>query len=264
MFAFSLHSPSLPEIWSRPCAPWPSRRAAAAPGRALEGSGPNGGLRRGSTVVVQAQPGLGGLSLALSLAHRGEYARSLGRGCGRRRPGRRGDRRLGVDLRRVLFVPRPRGAWAESAADLLDGVDLLLVRPPRARRTARRADLMDRVRERGTVLIVLASRRAPWPLPADLSFEITQAQWVTSSRLDARYLTVRVGGRGAARARASTWWCCRIEKVARGELVERLLAVWVETLSEETARRLDVARLPRLLDALSVLCPFTEPVRLGL
>jgi hypothetical protein len=57
---------------------------------------------------------------------------------------------------------------------------------------------MDRVRERGTVLIVLAESGAPWPLPADLSFDVTQSQWATSSRLDARYLTVRVAGRGAA------------------------------------------------------------------
>jgi hypothetical protein len=35
-------------------------------------------------------------------------------------------------------------------------------------------------------------------LPADLSFDITNAQWATSSRLDARYLTVRIGGRGEA------------------------------------------------------------------
>jgi hypothetical protein len=95
-------------------------------------------------------------------------------------------------------VPRPRGAWAESAADLLDGVDLLIVRPPsRASHGAARR-LIDRVRERGTVLIVLAEPASLWPLPADLSFDITNAQWATSSRLDARYLTVRIGGRGEA------------------------------------------------------------------
>jgi hypothetical protein len=57
---------------------------------------------------------------------------------------------------------------------------------------------MDRVRERGTVLVVLCEPGAPWPLPVDLSFDITGSQWATSSRLDARYLTVCVGGRGEA------------------------------------------------------------------
>ena len=162
---------------------------------------PGAGLRRGSTVVVQAAPGLGGLSLALSLltesSARGHWAAVVGVDD----PGVVAIAELGVDLRRVLFVPRPRGAWAESAADLLDGVDLLIVRPPSraAHGTARR--LMDRVRERGTVLIVLAETIAPWPLPAELSFEVTQTRWEASSRLDVRYLTVRIGGRGdAARA----------------------------------------------------------------
>ena len=149
-------------------------------------------------MLVQAQPGSGGLSLALSLV---TEASALGHWVavvGIDDPGVVAIADLGVDLRRVLFVPRPRGAWAESAADLLDGVDLLVVRPPSraAHGVARR--LMDRVRERGTVLVVLCEPGAPWPLPVDLSFDITGSQWATSSRLDARYLTVRVGGRGEA------------------------------------------------------------------
>ncbi len=163
---------------------------------------PGGGLRRGSTVVVQAPPGLGGLSLALSLlseaSARGHWAAAVGVDD----PGVVAIADLGIDLRRVIFVPRPRGAWAESAADLLDGVDLLIVRPPaRAAHGAARR-LMDRVRERGTVLVALTETDAPWPLPADLSFDVTAAQWLRSSRLDARHLTVRITGRGeAGRAR---------------------------------------------------------------
>ena len=163
---------------------------------------PGGGLRRGSTVVVASQSGCGGLSLALSLlsesSAKGHWAAVVGVDD----PGVVAIADLGVDLRRVLFVPRPRGAWAECAADLLDGVDLLVVRAPSrvAHGAARR--LMDRVRERGTVLIALCESNAPWPLAADLSFTITTTQWATSSRLDARYVTVRVGGRGEL-ARAS-------------------------------------------------------------
>ncbi len=159
---------------------------------------PGGGLRRGSTVIVQAPAGSGGLSLALSLLGAASAAGHWVGGVGVDDPGVVAMSDLGVDLRRVLFVPRPRGAWAESTADLLDGVDLLVVRPPaRASRPLARR-VMDRARERGVVLIVLGESNAPWPLPADLSFTVTATSWRTSAQLDARYLTVRVAGRGEA------------------------------------------------------------------
>jgi hypothetical protein len=203
MFAFSPDRPSLPEnlvATLRPVALASTRRLPLGePWRALV---PDGGLRRGSTVVVQAAPGWGGLSLALSLVSeasaRGHWAGVVGVDD----PGVAAIADLGVDLRRVLFVPRPRGAWAESAADLLDGVDLLVVRPPSRPAHAAARRLMERARERSTVLIALAEPTTSWPVPADLSLVVTHVRWVTSSHLDERHLTVRVVGRGAA-ARAS-------------------------------------------------------------
>jgi hypothetical protein len=199
MFAFSSKRPILaPEVVAtmRPVALAASRRVPlGAPWNALV---PGAGLRRGSTVAVVAPPGSGGLSLALSLlseaSARGHWSGVVGIDD----PGVVAMADLGIDLRRVLFVPRPRGAWVESAADLLDGVDLLVVRPPSRAAHAAARRLMDRVRERGVVLIVLSESNAPWPLPTDLSFTITQARWTMSARLDARYLSVRVGGRGEA------------------------------------------------------------------
>ena len=160
---------------------------------------PGGGLRRGATVSVTAPAGGGGLSLALTLltaaSARGHWAAVVGV----EDPGVVAMAELGLDLRRVLFVPRPRGVWAESAADLLDGVDLVIVRPPgRAALTPARR-LADRVRERGAVLIVLNEPRVPWPLPADLSLDVVSSSWSASSRLDERQLDVVVRGRGATR-----------------------------------------------------------------
>ena len=131
MFALSPPRPSIsPELLARvrPVALAKSRTLPLSePWRALV---PDAGLRRGSTVVVEAPVGLGGLSLALSLLSEASAQGHWAAVVGVDDPGVVAMVELGVDLRRVLFVPRPRGAWAESAADLLDGVDLGLVRPP--------------------------------------------------------------------------------------------------------------------------------------
>ena len=46
--------------------------------------------------------------------------------------------------------------------------------------------------------------------------------------------------------------------------MERLLAIWVEALCEEAPDGSTLRDYSALLDALTILCPFTEPVRLGL
>jgi len=150
-------------------------------------------------VTVSAPPGSGGLTLALSLL---SGVSAHGHWCGVvgvDDPGVVAMHELGVDLRRVLFVSRPRGAWAEAVADLAEGVDLVVVRPPSraAHGTARR--LMGRARERGLVIVALVEPAAPWPVPADLSIEVLSAQWRTNARLESRRALVRVSGRGSAR-----------------------------------------------------------------
>ncbi len=200
MFAFSTNRPELPASLAahvRPVTAASSRRLpVGAPWDTLLA---DAGLRRGSTVAVHATPGAGGLTLALSLLG---AASTAGHWCavvGVDDPGVLAMHELGVDLRRVLFVPRPRGAWAEAPADLLDGVDLAILKTPsRAAHGAARR-LSARVRERAAVLVVLSEPNSPWPLPADLSIEILSSRWNASSRLDARDATVRVSGRGAMR-----------------------------------------------------------------
>jgi len=199
MFAFSDKRPALSDDIRAAIRPVTLAKTktlpVAEPWRSLL---PDGGLRRGATVGVQAPPGWGGVSVALSLlseaSAKGHWAAVVGVDD----PGVVAIADLGLDLRRVLFVPRPRGAWAESSADLVDGVDLLIVRPPSRPAHAAARKLMDRVRERGTVLIALTEPSAPWPLPVEVSLDVTHTEWVASSRLESRSLTVRVGGRGAA------------------------------------------------------------------
>ncbi len=155
------------------------------------------GLRRGASVAVVAPPGWGAVSLAFALVAPASAAGHWVGAVGVESPGVGALADLGVDLARVLFVPRPRGAWAEAAADLLDGVDLLVVRPPGRASVSAARRLADRARERATVLVALAEPGAPWPLPTDLTLTIAEARWDASSRLDARRVCVRVGGRGA-------------------------------------------------------------------
>ncbi len=199
MFAFSSPRPPLPEELAARIRPVSLAKSRTLPlGEPWNTLVPGGTIRRGSSVVVEAAPGWGGFSLALTLVSGASALGHWAAVVGVDDPGVVAMAELGVDLRRVLFVPRPRGAWAESAADLLDGVDLLILRPPaRAAHGAARR-LVDRVRDGGSVLVVLSEPRTPWPLPADLTLRVVRAQWSTSSRLDARYLTVRVDGRGAA------------------------------------------------------------------
>lgn len=199
MFAFSPSRPSLPQDLVATLRPVALAKSRTLPlGEPWNALVPGGGLRRGSSLVVEAPAGFGGLSVGLSLlseaSTRGHWSAVVGVDD----PGVVAMAELGIDLRRVLFVPRPRDAWAEAAADLLDGVDVVLVRAPgrAAPNVARR--LSDRVRERSAVLIALSEPRTRWPLAPDLLLSVTQAEWRVSSRLDARYLTVHVSGRGEA------------------------------------------------------------------
>lgn len=82
---------------------------------------------------------------------------------------------LGVDLRRLALVPDPGEQWPTVVAALLDGFDLLIVRPGRVRPADARR-LAARVRERGAVLVVLD---APgWPESPDIRLSAGPGAWV--------------------------------------------------------------------------------------
>lgn len=156
-----------------------------------------GALRRGSTVVVRATPGYGGTSLAWGLCSaataRGHWTAVVGVDD----PGVIAMSELGVDLERVFFLPRPREGWIEAVAEFLEGVDLVVVRPPARVSHAVARRLMARARERGAVVVVLSDPSRPWPLPGERSVEIVRSNWTSNSRLCHRDVTLRVGGRGA-------------------------------------------------------------------
>jgi hypothetical protein len=163
---------------------------------------PDGALRRGTTTTVCGRPGHGATTLALALLAAASQAGSWCAAVGLPDPGVLAAAELGIDLRRVVFVPHPGGGWAEAAGDLLAGVDVVLVRPPgRARQTAAR-HLSARARERQTALVVLVEQVSAWPEGGDLALSVGAIEWEGVGRghghLQRRRAEVRVSGRRSA------------------------------------------------------------------
>jgi len=193
----------------RPTAPAATRRLPVAD--PLTGLLPDGALRRGASVVVAGTPGMGATSLGLALLVAPTAVGHWGAVVGLDDPGVVAMAELGVDLRRVVFVPRPRGAWAMAAAELLEGADVVVVRPPaRVAHTAARR-LSARARDRAVVLVVLVEHVDDWPVPPDVTLTLTQAEWHTGGRLVARRTEVRSTGRRVTRSRRVALWLPDVE-----------------------------------------------------
>ncbi|HUA94920.1 MAG TPA: hypothetical protein VMB82_05275 [Acidimicrobiales bacterium] len=163
---------------------------------------PDGALRRGSTVLVTGDPGHGATTLAFSLLVAASTAGSWCAAVGFGDPGVVALAELGVDLERLALVPDPGSGWADTAAALVDGLEVVLVRPPaRAAMTAAR-HLVARTRDRQAVLVVLARRAEGWPEPADVHLQLGETSWWGMERghvpLRARRAEVRSSGRRAA------------------------------------------------------------------
>ena len=121
---------------------------------------PSGGLRRGTVVAVQAD-GAGATSLVLALVAPAVAAGAWAAMVGLADVGLVAAAEQGVDLGRLVLVPRPGARWAEAAAALLDGMDVVVVGASTVGvGLARR--LTARVQERGAVLVALIDRRG-WP-----------------------------------------------------------------------------------------------------
>ncbi|MGD0392414.1 MAG: hypothetical protein ABSC41_07195 [Acidimicrobiales bacterium] len=172
---------------------------------------PDGSLRRGSTIAVTGPAGHagGGVSLTLAL-----LAAASGAGCwcalvGLPGLGAVASHDLGIDLSRLAVVPRPGTAWAEVAAALIDGVDLVVLCPPFPPRPAMARRLVARARERRSVLVVTG--RHGWPERPDVELKVGDARWdgvgAGEGYLRRRRMTVTATGRrSSARPRHRHLW----------------------------------------------------------
>ena len=172
---------------------------------------PGGSLRRGTTTVVAGPRGSGAVSLGVSLL---AAASSAGHWCaavGLEDPGVLAMAELGLDLRRAVFVPRPKAGWADVAAEMLDGMELVVLHPPTRVPHAAARVLAARARERRAGLVVVVERAEHWPIPAELTLVVEHSSWqgtgMGDGRLSARRAEVAVRGRhGTVRERTVPVW----------------------------------------------------------
>jgi hypothetical protein len=159
---------------------------------------PDGALRRGS--VVRCSGG-GALSLALAAVGAASAAGSWCGLVGVDDVGALAAAGYGVDLHRLAVVRAPAAHWAVAAGRLLDGFDVVVVRPPGRPRPPVVRSLAARARERQAVLVVLGDRTR-WPEPADVGLQVAAGRWHGldrgAGRLQARRVTVVADGRGPA------------------------------------------------------------------
>jgi hypothetical protein len=191
---------------------------------------PDGGLRCGTTVVVGGSGGQGATSLVLALL---ALPTVRGRWCalvGLPTMGPVAAEELDVDLTHLALVPAPGRQWATVTAALLDGLDVVVVRPPHPVRPSDARRLTARARHRRSVLVVLATSPSPGSLHAtsagtpgaagpaprgldprptsagwpwfDLRLAVTGGEWLGPGtgfgHLQGRRVDVTVWGRGAA------------------------------------------------------------------
>lgn len=155
---------------------------------ALQGLIP-GGLRKGTAYSVT-----GSMTLAMALlagpSGQGAWCGALGL------PdfGIEAASRLGVDLGRLVLVPRPGNQWLTVAAAMTDVLGVVIAHSPDRVTPAETSRLGARLRQRGATLIVLGD----WP-GAEATLAVVGSSWGGlgdgHGYLSSRQLLVEVSGR---------------------------------------------------------------------
>jgi len=160
---------------------------------------PGGGLQRGS-VVTSGDWGLLALALAAGAVADGAWCAIVGVPA----VGVRAAAQAGLDPDRVLLVAEPGPGWAQVVASLLDGFDIVLLRPPEQPTAQLRRKLEAAARRYGSVLVIAGD----WP-GAHSRLLVTDTEWTGIGagygRLRARKAQVIAAGRGAGERPRSAW-----------------------------------------------------------
>jgi hypothetical protein len=166
---------------------------------ALQALLPGGGLHRGS-VVTSDDWGLLSLALVAGAVADGAWCAVVGVPV----IGMRAAAEAGVDPDRVLLVAEPGPRWPQVVASLLDGFDIVLLRPPDQPSASLRRKLEAAARRYGSVVVVAGD----WP-GAQSRLLVTDEEWTGIGagygRLHARRAHVSASGRGAGERPRSAW-----------------------------------------------------------
>ena len=112
---------------------------------------------------------------------------------------------FGVDLDRLVLVPRPAEQWLAVTAAIADVMSVVVTRPPKRTTDSSVARLAARLRQRGTTLLVLGS----WP-QTEAMLSLSRSQWHGigngHGHLASREVTVTVTSRMSGRPRSTRLW----------------------------------------------------------
>jgi hypothetical protein len=157
------------------------------------------GLQRGS-VVTSGGYGLLSLALVAGAVADGAWCAVVGVPA----VGMRAAAEVGLDPDRVLLVAEPGPRWPQVVASLLDGFDVVLLRPPDEPSAQLRRKLEAAARRYGSALVVAGD----WP-GAQSRLLVAHAEWAGigtgHGRLRARRAQVVATGRGAGERPRSAW-----------------------------------------------------------
>ena len=208
---------------------------------------PRGGLTRGSVVTV-AEFGLLALALAVGASADGAWCGIAGVP----EAGVLAASGLGLDAERTLLVPDPGPAWPQVVASLLDGCELVLLRPPAkapppGAKGAQGVQVRQRLeatlrRGRGVLLVV-----GDWP-GAQVRLRVLTQGWTGlddgHGRLRACCAQVMADGRGQAAVARTRWLWLPAEdgRVTAAEPMD-IPVPDIPAADFESARRLRVVRV---------------------
>ena len=160
---------------------------------------PRGGLARGSVLAV-AEFGLLCLALVAGASADGAWCGIAGIP----EAGVLAAAGLGLDAGRTLLVPEPGPAWPQVVASLLDGCEIVLLRPP-ARASAQVRQRLEATLRRGRGVLLVAG---DWP-GAQVRLRVVTQRWTGlgdgHGRLRACCAEVVADGRGEAAMTRTRW-----------------------------------------------------------
>ena len=167
---------------------------------AIAGLLPEGGLRQGAAYSVQRSA-----TLLMALLAAPSAAGAWCGVVGVPEFGIEAAAQHGVDLDRLVLVPRPGDQWMAVTAAIADIMGVVVTRPPARASEASVSRLAARLRQRGTTMLVLG----PWP-QGEAMFSLDEGRWhgigQGHGHLAAREVTVTVTTRTAGRPRSARMW----------------------------------------------------------